>query len=404
MMAPRKPSFLTRLQSNVILPIGRTLFVIGAFGCLVGIVGGLLGSGFLTMKMQEMPDQVPVPSAEVQQTFNLELSPIDRLMQAPANVRFISTIGHIDRPLTQADVLGYFAADTPNGLTKYPDDFSILGGEQADMVRRIPLSRGQRSGLAPSDKFIERINELREILSADDKAAIKIVVAARDIYGRYSDPREIEFQLTFGPTPPQEPAETKNEAASTAAPARRLTPLEELVHGIAIRIDPEEGDRYAAANKRAMDAPRRCGANPNDPTFLASYTRAFGYAKDRIDQTTVEPFYIGLCESWNRLVAQNREAAQAARDKRNAAIRQNQSLESENLLMKAATFAMREVTLYVAGVSFLSFLAIVVGLATLANENHAKRQREMAEAAARAAVRAYAAENGQGANEGRNDG
>jgi hypothetical protein len=379
---------LLRFQSNFVLPIARMVFLAGAAVAVIAVIGALAVALFLQVKLAAKPETVPIPVVGDTPLPSLELSTIDARMAPPTSVRFSVQGGMIDRRLDQLDVLGMFEASSQNELARFPDDFSILGGDSVDFFRRVPHPQNKgRSALVPTEALIDDLEQARAALApgATNTQTYRLLVAARDIHGSYSPPATITFDLAYGQpkaeAPISEPAISAEKTMAPKAPPPAMTPLQQLAHDIALAIDPEQSAAYRRAHRRALEIPRQCGANGATPGFLAAYRRAFEHARSRLDAANVEPFYTGLCESWRQAVNKQTTARRKAEAVRNTAERRNRQIEQEFKLSQAGYWAGQKMSFYVAGGAFSLFLVIALSLAVLASENHSKVVRELAEAA-----------------------
>lgn len=372
---------LRRFQSDVVLRLARLTFLIGAALALLVIVGALLYAAALQLKLFGGPETVPVPAAYQPSSPVIGLEWIESRLSPPRNLTFVVTRDTIVDPVSQGEFVGYFQAVTLNGLASFPDSFDILGGRDSHLFQRVRHSQSG-VGLAMTPALAEQINKARESVQSTETLSFEIKVVARDAYGNYSTPHDLTFALRFGPSvrrAPAEPAIAAPQPQPQALP-ERPTEIQKLAREIALLLDPGQTLRFYDFYRRALDVPRICGASDASADFLASFRRAFDAAKPKLTSSTIEPFYKGLCESWQQTLSQQEADRNRVESARLLAIQQNLAYERQHRIEQLETWAQRNFTLMVAGGAFVIFLIVGLLLALLAIENHSKALREAAEA------------------------
>jgi hypothetical protein len=361
-------SSLRNLQSGVILPTARTLYVVAACISLFAAGLAILFAVYFQATSVQFSDQKPLPPPYQAGPTTISFGPIDQRLAPPSNIRFVVDLDVIDRPLGDYDVLGHFDADTPNGLGTYPDDFDIIGGKDADFFSRAPWpARNGRTGLRAAPALAAEINTIVGAASTLQQRSFELRVVAHDSLGRLSKPANVAFSLAIGPRPAA--------AGKTTEAPRALNDLESLAREIALVIDPERTPTYFDAYKRALATPRQCGVG-DAPDFVGNYAKAFQHARPQLNASTIEAFYSGVCDAWSEAVRQQEEAAAAAEQARAA-------IETKNLMARAAAEtkaiaarAFRNIAIGVLGGALTAFLTIALLLALMAIEGHSKAMRE----------------------------
>ncbi len=358
-----------RLQSDYVLSVARIFFLVAAVGSLIVVIGGLVFVLFLQTQTWQSPSQEPVPAVSATPHKPLDLDSLSAHLAPPKNIAI--HVKQINGPLKRNTIVGYFTADTPNGLAPYPEDVLILGGEDAILFKRIEVrldrGRDKRTGLVPTTELIEQINNQMKILTAPRSRKFQLRAAARDKYGNVSAPANVTFSLTYGSAP-------------TAQAELRLTDYQGVARDIALIVDPSRTPAYFKAYKRALRVPGECGASGNDTHFASDARRAFDGVKSKLTAANVEAFYAGLCSSWRKARSDEKAANASAVEARKLVMARNAEARAQAELAATAASLGRKVALGVVGSAFVTFLIISFLLAFLAIENHTKSVREVMEA------------------------
>ena len=389
--------WLLTVQSAYVLPLARGIYLLIALGCLVTVVGGVLFVLFVQASASVEPSLEPLPppyqgteTAVQLPERDVDISLVERRLNAPSNVRFVVSKGRFSEPVAKDTVLGYFQATTPNELAPFPDGISILGGRDADLFDRVRGTGRQQIGLAPRASLVDEIAQTLQEIEETQTRTFEIRVIARDQYGIVSAPTDLSFKLQFEPPA----AEVETETAST----QEATELQKIAREIAQALEPKVNPAHFSAYRTAMEAPGRCGAKGDDASFLSNYRRAFDNAKPRLTTTNVAAFYEGLCEAWKRVLAQEAAMRQEAQEQQSVARRtaeqaraRVQAINAERLAEHQAKVlgakAQTGLALSVMGGALAIFLSVALVLAFLAIEGHSRAMRAAAEAMVRLAER-----------------
>ena len=358
-----------RLQSGVVLPAARSVLLVSALVCFLVVVGGLCATAFFEFLVVRPASEVAVPAPyERPQSAAIDMSVVDSRFVPPKNIRFEPNPGAIEKPLTTQDVLGRLQADTPNAMATVPDDFAIVGGKDAGLFGRAGY------GLTPTQALVDKVNGALPKLTKPEHLTASIKVVARDAYGNASAPTDVAVNLTYGATPaPPEPPKP------VAAAVPQLSPLQRIAHGIALIVDPEKTPRYFDEYERAMGIPARCSAGQTN-AFIGNYGRAFEREKAKITAANVEAFYVGVCDAWAKVVADQEAQRASIEAARNRAFAENAASRTGTAIEAIAAWASRNVALIVTGVALAAFLLVALLLAFLAMENHSKALRDAVQA------------------------
>jgi len=165
--------WLRYFQSDRVLSAARVLHLVGAVSSLFVVVGGLIFV-FLQTQVWQSPIQEVVPDIKAPGHKPLDLNSVSARLSAPINITVHAR--QISSPLKSDTIVGYFTADTANGLAAYPEDVVILGGEGAALFKRIgfrPDKGGKRrTGLAPASELFRTALE-KELLFIDGLMRMK---------------------------------------------------------------------------------------------------------------------------------------------------------------------------------------------------------------------------------------
>ena len=373
------PTLLRRVQSSVILPTARVIFVAVAVLCMIAVGIGVLAAVYFQVATGQQPNLVPVPAPYVAPAkAPVDLSTVANRLRVPQNLRFVLRRGMIDRPLGLGDAIGYFDADTPNGLANAPKDFEIVDNKDSDFFFRrnfINPNGGGRSGLWPSQKLIDQQSRVLPAIKAPERQHFELSVIASDRWGNHSPVETVAVDLLYGPpAAPVPPAEE---------PREQLSDLQRLARDIALMLDPQKSPAYFDAYRRALQVPSDCAARPDDADFVAEFRQGFERYRAQLTPSLAEPFYAGICEAWQRAMNEEQNARNRADNARAAAERQNAAAEAETAAKRGVATIARNFTAGIVGGAALVFLVISLLLAFLAMENHSKALRETVAAIAK---------------------
>ncbi len=374
-----------KLQSEIILPAARTIYLGIACVSLVAAIGGILVALFFEMQTWGGPKQVPVPDASAVSPPSIDVGTVAAHLAPPRNVRLIVAPGLLSNPLTGSEVLGYFNADTSNGLPDYPNDFSIIGGKDSALFERTGTyiaGSGARAALTPSTALVNQINGDPANFQAQHAHTFQLRILARDARGN-STPASVTFTFYTGP------ASTLNigPALSQSAPpppVEETTALQQLASQIAAQTDPSHTATFFDTYKRAQRVPQDCGANTDDQMFVGEYRKAFEGTRKQLTASNLEAFFAGMCDAWRQAAA--RQATEQAQNElaRGEAISRNTEAAMQSEIKKAGAKVARNVVASFVVAAFGAFITICLFLAFLAMENHTKAVREAIEFLARA--------------------
>lgn len=366
---------LRRFQSNFLLPLARSIFVVVATACLFGIGIGLLALVVLQIESGLPPSQVSVPPPYEPGPRSVDVSVVASRLVPPTNLRLIVTIDPIERVLAGTDILGRFDANSPNALAVYPDDFDIVGGPDASLFVKAP-SGYSRTGVTASPSLLQQINSALSDHKPIEHRIFKLTIVARDAFGNTSAPTDIAFTLNFGIEAVPDNSSVPTPQPNTTIRQQDATPLQQLAREIALIADPEKTPKFFDAYERALQEPRTCGTNENDLQFLTNYRVAFERVKPNLTRSNLGAFYAGVCEAWRNVIAAEARARTANDAARNDAIQKNATAQTESLIARAGIAVLRAGAIYYLGGAIAFFLMISMYLAFLSMENHLKALRE----------------------------
>jgi hypothetical protein len=392
------PDWLVRIQ-NTFLPLAKGIYIVAALGSLLTVIGGAAFILYLQSVIARPPKTVPIPPPYADSAAQsggataqeMDFALVDKRLVPPENVRFNVTIGTITAPLRQEDnvVLGYFTADTKNGLDRVD-----LQGRDAALFEAIFSRQRQQIGLKPTSALVNEIVETLRDIQEEKERRFEIEVIARDQYkNRPPEPTTISFSLRFAPkSPPSAAPEAPwPEVAEPEPSGSESTELEKIAGDIAKAVVSEVSPERAAAFSQALKTPEECGANKQNEAFVANYRKAFELVRDRINADNVKAFYTGMCEAWKNVLQREAAARRQAEEERAAARRgaeearvqavafNNAALarhQAESLAARATSY----LTMSVVGGALAAFLSISLIVAFLAIEGHSRAIRQAVEA------------------------
>lgn len=383
--------WLLRLQSALVLPIARGVYLLIALTCLVVVIGGILYVVFLQASTVGQPTLVAVPPADQVSEPRVDASDravdlalVQARLEPPSAVRFNVTAGTLSAPPSEGQVLGHFVAETANGLAPFPEGVSLIGGPDAELFERVRDGAQKRVGLAARAALVNEIRDTLRDITEPTSRSFTVRVVARDTYGLASPPVELSFTLRLAPAAASAPTVEPE-------PEPEPTPLQAIARDIARTVEPEVNPAHFAAYKVAEQVPGRCGTNASDQRFLANYRRAFDEVRPRLTASNVDAFYLGLCEAWQSVLEQEASEAeqlqeeywakrQAAEYAREQALAQNRDLMNQHERRVLEAQAQSWVTLSVIGGALGIFLTVALVLAFLALEGHSRAVRAAMEA------------------------
>ena len=371
----------TRLQGDFILFAARTLYFWAACVVFVAAVAGLVAIAYFEVIVWKPVPLVNVPPPYKAQPGRIDLDVMEEHLAPPKNLHFKVLIEYIDQPLGGIEPIGYFAADTPNGLAEHPDDFQVVDGGDSEFFELVEggyrLANGQRrTALRPADALVRDINELLWVVEESQTREFEITVYARDVYGIVSGPQTVNFTLEFGPP--------KVTVADTAMPdgtesEEGISELQRLAAEIALVVDPGKTPDYFQAYGRAVELPQRCGARSSDDEFVSNYRLAFERVRSDLAASNIEAFYTGVCEAWRQYRDVQRRERQKAEAARNEARADNHRRLANAEVDRVWAATNRNFTLMFVGSAIALFMVISLFLAFLAIESHSRAIRRASE-------------------------
>jgi hypothetical protein len=355
--------WLDRVQSRVVLPTARTLYLLVA-GLCVAIAGlGLLIAFTFQMAAWQLPRQNAVPDEVAPTPAAVNLRLVEQRLSPPSNLRFVVDASPLPSAVSTDTVLGHFEADTPNGLAAYPEAFQVIGGRDADYFT--PGSDGRARTVLRGQPALVSLLASPEFGAAGRQFQVRVV--AKDRYGNRTTPVNLDFTLSFGAAAPS-PASGDQDAtpASLLEIARRLAHVADPTHAT---------PAYYEARREALGEPARCNAFGNE-TFTVLYGQAVAQAMPRLRPDNLGAFYLGVCDAWRDAVNRGLQEAQAANFNRAQIIARNFEAKLEAAAKRASSRAFRNLALTVVGGAIFAFMVVALFLAFLAIEGHSSAVRQ----------------------------
>jgi len=354
--------WLDRLQSRLVLPTARTLYLLVAGACVaIALIGLLIALVFQAATWQPArQERVPEAVAARQAPVNFQI--VRQRLSPPTNVRFTPD-GNLPGPLGAGDVVGRFEADTPNGLAPYPDDFQIVGGRDVDLFTEDGQYRnGMRTVLRAQQQVADEINAPG---ARGTSRPYHLRIVARDAYGNYTAPADVTFVLSFSAAPEATPAEDGTPAA-----------LRQIARQLADIVDPTRSTpAHYEAYRVALNVPARCGAE-RDEAFITMYGQALAQSRARLTPSNLGAFYEGVCDAWRDSLSRGVQAANAANAERAAIIARNVRSQMQAAGARLSSRAFRNLALTVVGGAVFAFMVVALFLAFLAIEGHSSAMRQ----------------------------
>ena len=388
--------WLLRLQSAFVLPLARTLYlsaavlslIVGLGAAAVLVWAAITGAGHPSLEPEPPPYRGSASASSAPAASRaMDLDTVRRHLGAPSDIRVIVTEGRFSAPPPVGTPLGYFAAESVNGLAPFPDGVSILGGSDAELLERISFPGTGATGLAVNQRFVERVREDLAGLTAPQRKCYALRVIARDRFGTVSEVADVTFELELAPPAAQAP----DPAQPGPVP---VTALQELAGEIARTLQPEVNPEQFRIYNRALQVPGECNAGNEDDDFLRGFREAFTEAQPRLNTANVEALYAGVCAAWADVRARKQEAREAADAAEQAAYRRAEDARARVRQRNQAAMEAHErrvfeakaaggVALLVIGGALSAFLSVSLVLAFLAIEGHSRAVRAAVEAIAR---------------------
>lgn len=382
-MASGFGSVARKVQSELVLRTARGFYLVTA--CislavlLLAAVVVLLAQGSTFRFSMDRP----VPAVQDVAVEAIAVEDVAARMTPPHTLRFIPEPSSLNFDVSEGQVLGFFDAETPNQLAGYPDDFDVVGGEQASLFALGRHPGNGRAGLRATAALAQQMAEARAAGGGSSQLSFTLRVVARDRAGQVSSPTDVTVVLNLAPVggePPEPAADTS------------LTDLQALSREIALSIDPQQTDVFFAVVRSAQRTPRLCGVDESS-AFIAEYRRAFEGLRAQVRRDNLELFYRGVCDAWNAAAERARARYASDRATADAVIARNAQQRTELESQKRTARMIRNIAFGVAATALMAFLIIALFLAFLAMEGHSKALRE--------AVETLAAQNPQSSRGGR---
>jgi hypothetical protein len=361
------------LQSRFVLGTARKIYlVIASISLLIAILA--FAAALIIQLWSFKPlHQVPVPEARMPQPVSMDSSKVAESLMPPKNVRF--EVHRIANPLDANDVVGYFNADTPNGLAAYPNDFDLFGGVDAAQFERVPVNVRfpdkvvVRAGLRPTSALLAEINSAITAATGDQRKTFTLNVVSRDRFGNTSNPAPISFTLVYG-------------GSQTDSSAETSTDMQQLARNIAVHLDPARTTTYFDQYRRAMRIPSDCGTIETNQDFVRGFGKAFDELKTKLNVSNIAAFYAGVCTAWREGVSDEEGKQQTAENSRNDSIAKNMTEATKDEISKVGLSGAKYTALTIVGSAICAFLFISLFLAFLAMENHSEALKQAVQAIA----------------------
>jgi hypothetical protein len=360
---------LDRLQSGIVLPTARTLYLVAAVFCVAAIVLALVVAFFFQLATWQGAGERPVPEVAAPTQVAPTLDRVEQRLSGPSAVRFVVDRAGGEGPLAAGDMIGHFEADSANGLANHPDDFQLVGGRDSELFEPVYNGRSGHTGLAATKPLADAVAAPNA--SADRSYSVRVV--ARDASGNRSDPVDIGFSFE-GPSRPV-------PAAAGEAPVTELGgsgSLPKIARAVALRVAAPGTPEFFDAYKFALAEPSRCDAPP-EGAFIDLYRASFIRFRNRVNKDTLASFSTGVCEAWADSVGQTRRAATEAESRRMAVVAANAEARMQAQVRAAGARLVRNAALAFAFSALLAFMMIALFLAFMAIEGHSAAVRQAIE-------------------------
>jgi hypothetical protein len=358
---------LDRLQSGVVLPTARTLYLAGSLVCAAAILLALIVALFFQLSSWRGASQQRVPDAIAAPAPAPGLDAIARRLAGPSGLRFVADTG-LGPTIEAGQVLGAFDADSDSGLAPPPQDFELLGGRDAELFERAYDPRSGRSGLAAT-------GALAAVWKGAPPAAGRsflVRVRARDSSGNVSAPADVAVTLRPGAAAAPAPAGTEvTDLGGDAA-------LSRIAHALAGRVAARGTPDYFDAYKYALAQPQRCDAE-GQAGFLDHYRAAAVRFRERLTGDNIGSFYAGVCAAWDEARAASARVAADAEAERRRVIAANAHARLEAESRNAQSRLLRNAALGFGFSALIAFMMIALFLAFMAIEGHSAAVRNAIE-------------------------
>ena len=355
------------------LDVGRSTVVVFASISALVILLGLLAAFLLEISTWSTPTQSPLPPAYKARPLDVTFEALDARLLPPRNIEFVNQIGVIDGPVKENRILGYFIANTDNQLAPPPNDFLIIGGQDAGLFDRRIDTRNKRSVLVPGKEFIELVNSELAKNVGPQRHTYMLTVLAYDDAGNRSESTSVSIPISIGKA--AERVSANNESAPVQVTE---SALDKLASEIAFALHPERPPKaeFMAAFKIARTVPERCKVRDDDLEFLKHYRQAFEHIRSRLTAKNMRSVFLGLCDAWQGAIAKERKRKETFDGLREAARQTNSRRMSADYSSDFAAAQMRNAALMTVGGAIVVFLFIVLLLALLSIERHTRALHE----------------------------
>ena len=355
---------LERLQSGIVLPTARTLYLIGALVCALATVVAVFIALYFQVAAWSGADRQDVPEVPAAAAPTPTLNRLEVRLTGPTSLRFAAD-AEADS-VSAGQMLGHFEADSANGLALYPRDFEILGGKDAELFQTGYHGGSGRTGLTATPALAAAM----EGAPSDRRFIVRVL--ARDAFGNRSPPTDVTFSLA-------KPAAAA--AAVEDAPVTELGgsgSLPKIARALAAKVAATGTPEFFDAYKFALAAPERCGA-PEDAAFIDLYRAAVIQYRPRLSAENIDAFYAGLCDSWEEAAEASRRTVANAEAERQRVIAQNAAAVMAAEAASSSARLVRNAALGFAFSAVLAFMMIGLFLAFMAIEGHSAAVRRAVE-------------------------
>ena len=370
--------WLDGIQSRLVLPTARTLYLAGAILSVLAALIGLLVALFFQLSAWQTASEKPLPEQVSEQPGAITYTRLDQRLSPPTNIRFVANAALLPAPLQETDVLGHLEADTPNGMAAYPGAFEIIGGKDAELFSEGDDSFSPKGTvLRPKPAMVSQINGLVPKLHTAAERSFNLKILARDVFGNRTPPTDLVVTLGYGPSPVNLPNIPLLTPAQEAAPGPDK--LKEIAAELAKFADPSRSTpAYYDGYDYAMREPVRCGAE-GDEQFITNYRLALDHARPHLGKAQLNPFYIGLCEAWTEAGKQASDAARASAVARAQVMSENAIGQASAAANRLVAITLRNAALLFVCGAIVAFMTIALFLAFLAMEGHSSAVRQAIE-------------------------
>lgn len=349
--------WLDRIQSRIVLPTARTLYLVVCGFCVVLVALGLAAALLFQAASLRTARQDPLPPVPEERPAAIDYATLDRRLMPPSGVRF-ERQSELPTEIADQTVLGFVKADSPNGGIS----FQLVGGRDADAV-----DLGDDGALRAKEPLAGRINAAVQARGAASQP-FELKVLARDRFENRARPATLEFNIVFG------------RAAAATATIEDGTPADliAIARQLALVVAQPGTPEYVEAFNYAKGEPTRCAA-AGDQQFILDYSLAVHHALSRLTPSSLEPFYHGVCDAWEEAVAKGQRVTRQALAERLRTATDNSVRQAEVAAGKLVTRGLRNLALLFVAIAVVSFMIVALFLAFLAIEGHSSAMREAIE-------------------------